>query len=134
MLSKGVLYKNEQDYRFPLVDCFYLQSNAAPKTKTPKRPKKPKKPKATEQDDKKSGEEDFNLEEEPKDLMIAVVSIGSKYLSTLQGMCTQRTVARTLIPGSSRLWQAVHPASCSPENARPLAGMQYAVQGGVTHE
>ena len=125
---------NEQAYRFPLVDCFYLQSNAAPKTKTPKRPKKPKKPKAPKQDDKKSEEEDFNLEEEPKDLMIAVVSIESKYLSTLQEMCTQRTVARTLIPWSSRLWQAVHPVSCSPENAMPLAGMQYAVRGGVTQE
>ena len=133
MLSKGMLHKNEQAYRFPLIDCFYLQSNAAPKTKTPKRPKKPKKPKATEQDDKKS-EEDFNLEEEPKDLIIAVVSIGSTYLSTLQEICTQRTVARTLIPGSSRLWQAVHPASSSPENARPLAGMQYAVRGVVTQE
>ena len=134
MLSKGLLPKNEQAYRFPLVDCFYLQSNAAPKTKTPKRSKTPKKLKTKKQDDKKSEEEDFNLEEEPTDLMIAVVSIGSKYLSTLQEMCTQRTFARTLILVLSRLWPAVHPASCPPENARPLAGMQYAVQGGVTQE
>ena len=88
----------------------------------------------TKKDDKKSEVEDFNLEEEPKDLMIAVVSIGSKYVSTLQEMCKQYTVARTLIPGSPRLWQAVHTVSCSPENARPLAGMQYAVQRVVTQE
>ena len=113
MLSKGVLHKNEQPYRFPLVECFYLQSNAAPKTKTPKRPSKPKKPKATEQDDKKSEEEDFNLEEEPKDLIIAVVSIGSKYLSTLQEMCTQRTVAT---PNS---WVVTTVAGCASSQLFP---------------
>ena len=37
-------------------------------------------------------------------------------------LITGNVHSTTRLPGSLRRWQAVHPASCSPENAMSLAG------------